>query len=72
MNKGNKSKLNMFTVLVLYFTKYITLFSDYGQLVLEIAGFKVVVSDLGIDVGIQTKDIKGITASKNEQVVAAI
>ncbi len=72
MNKGNKSKLGMFTVLALYFIKYTNLFSDYGQLVLEIAGFKTVVKDLGIDVGIQTKDTKGITASKNLQVAAAI
>jgi hypothetical protein len=72
MDKGNRMKVNMFTLVALYFTKYATLFTDYAQLVLEITGFKAVLVDMGIDIGVQTKDTKGVTADKNILVSTAV
>ncbi len=72
MDKSNKGKMNMFILVALYFTKYSTLFTGYAQLILEITGFKGVIDDLGLDVGIQAKDTKGVTAEKNDLVLAAV
>ncbi len=72
MNKGEKAKMNMFVLVVLYFAKYATLFSDYAQLLLEVGGLKGVLVDMGVDVGTQTKDTKGVTAEKHVLVDKAV
>jgi len=56
----------------LFFTKYTALFVGYGQLILEIAGFNAVQVELGLDMGVQKKDTKGVTAEKNVLLEAAI
>ena len=72
MNKDERGKMNMFILMSLFFTKYAALFVGYGQLILEIAGFNAVQVELGLDVGVQKKDTKGVTAEKNVLVDAAI
>ena len=72
MNKGEKGKMNMFILVALFYTKYASVFVGYGQLILEFAGFKGVMTDLGVDVGVQKKDTKGVTAEKNLLVEKAI
>ena len=52
MNKDERGKMNMFILMSLFFTKYAALFAGYGQLILEIAGFKAVQVDLGLDFGV--------------------
>ena len=72
MNKDDKGKMNMFIVMSLFFTKYAALFVGFGQLILEVAGFNAVQVELGLDVGVQKKDTKGVTAEKNVLLEAAI
>ena len=72
MNKDERGKMNMFILMSMFFTKYTALFVGYGQLILEIAGFKAVQVELGLDVGVQKKDTKGVTAEKNVLLDAAI
>ena len=72
MDKTQRSKLNMFTAVVLYFNYYADLIKDFAQLIKEVAAFSTIVTEMGVDIGQQKKDTRGITASKNILVNDAI
>ena len=72
MDKNQRSKLNMFVAVLLYFKKYTTLFAGYAQLLIEITAFSSLATDLETDIGEQKKDTRGVTASKNSLVTEAI
>jgi len=64
MDKSQKSKVNMFIVMGLFFTKYTSVFTGFAQLIAEIAGFTSGNSSLQGEIGKQGVVIGGITTAK--------
>jgi len=72
MNKQQKAKVNMFLAVILFFGKYIKVFTGYVRLIAEIDTLTAIVQDMDGDIGTQKTNTRGVTASKNNLVNAAV
>lgn len=72
MDKIQKSKVNMFIAMGLFFTKYTAVFVGFAQLITEIAGFTTKYQTLQGEIAQQGLAIGGVTTSKDGLLEKAI
>ncbi len=72
MNKLQKTKMNMFIAVSLFFVKNALTFATYIELVNQISGFSTSLNDLNVDISKQSEYIGGVTTTKNKLLEKAI
>ena len=72
MDKTQKSKVNMFIAMGLFFTKYAAVFTGFAQLITEITGFGTSNTSLQDEISKQTLKIGGVVTAKNDLLDKAI
>jgi hypothetical protein len=72
MDKTQKSKVNMFIAMVLFFGKYTAAFTGFVQLITEITGFTNGYASLQGEIADQGVTVSGITTNKDDLLDAAI
>ena len=72
MNKTQKSSVNMFIAMGLFFAKFATTFTGFVQLLEEISGFTSAVATLDLEIEEQGVNNIGLTAGKNVLLLKAI
>ena len=72
MDKIQTSKVNMFIAVGLFFVKFTSVFTGFGQLITEILGFTTSNDTLQGDISKQSLEISGVVITKNTLLDAAI
>jgi len=72
MNKVQKTKMNMFIAIRLFFVKNVLTFATYIELVKQITGFSSSLNNLNGDISKQSEFIGGVTTKKNKLLDKAI